>query len=110
MDALAPVFAEFEREQLEKLEKCMTEGGLGFTDLSGHWAGANNSEVIKCFPPQLIVGRQVADDKEILSDDSHPLVRVDLYELACEYAYSAPTGLYNLQIPHVEARASLYQT
>ena len=78
--------------------------------MSGHWAGTNNSEVIRSFPPQLIVGRQTADDREILSDDSHPLVRVDLFEIDCEHAYSAPTGLYNLQIPHIEARASLYQT
>ena len=40
--------------------------------------------------------------------DQDPLVRVQIYELDCEYAYSAPTGKFNLQVPHVEAR-NLYQ-
>ena len=110
LDAIEPTFKEFEAAQLAKLEKCMKEGGLGFTDLSGHWAGTNNDEVIKSFPPQLIVGKQVEDDREIYLDDSNPLVRVEIYELDCEYAYSAPTGLFNLQLPHIEARASLYQS
>ena len=34
-------------------------------------------------------------------------MKVQIFELECEYAYSAPTGLFNLQLPHVEAR-SLY--
>jgi hypothetical protein len=27
-----------------------------------------------------------------------------MYELDCEYAYSAPTGRFNLQVPQVEIR------
>jgi len=44
----------------------------------------------------VIVGKQVEDDREVLVDDSHPMVRVEIYELDCEWAYSAPTGLFNL--------------
>ena len=33
---------------------------------------------------------------------------VQIFELDCEYAYSAPTGRFNLQVPHIEAR-NLYQ-
>jgi hypothetical protein len=108
LDALEPTFAEFERQQCELLDTCLTQGGVGFTDLAGHWAGAKSDEVIKHFPPQLIVGKQVADDREVYVDDSHPHVRLEIFELDCEYAYSAPTGMFNLQLPHVEVRASLY--
>lgn len=110
LEALRPTFEEFEKEQLAALDTCLTAGGVGFTDLSGHWAGTKNDEVIKHFPPQLIVGKQVSDDREYFVDDSHPLVRVEIYELDCEWAYSAPTGMFNLQLPHIEVRASLYQS
>jgi hypothetical protein len=111
LDALAPTFEEFDQEQQAKLDKCLKqEGDLGFTDLSENWAGTTNAEVFKHFPPQLIVGKQVADEREVLVDDSHPLVRVEIFELDCEYAYSAPTGMFNVQLPHIEARASLYQS
>lgn len=92
------------------MDTCLTSGGVGFTDLSGHWAGTKNDEVIKHFPPQLLAGKQVADDRQYFVDDSHPLVRVEIHELDCEWAYSAPTGMFNLQLPHIEARASLYQS
>jgi hypothetical protein len=36
-------------------------------------------------------------------------VTVQIFELDCEYAYSAPTGRFNLQVPHVEAR-NVYQS
>ena len=110
LDALEPLFAEYEKEQLVLLDKCLKEGGVGFTDLSGHWAGTDCDEVIKHFPPQLIVGKQVADDREVFVFDSHPLVRLEIFELDCEYAYSAPTGMFNLQLPHIEVRTSLYRT
>jgi hypothetical protein len=110
LDGLQPTLAEFESEQLALLDTCLAEGGVGFTDLAGHWAGTKSEEVIKHFPPQLIVGKQVADDRELHVDDSHPLVRVTIYELDCEHGYSAPTGMFNLQLPHVEVRASHYQS
>lgn len=50
------------------------------------------------------------EDKEIFVDDSHEHVKVQLFEVETEYAYSAPTGLFNLQLPHVEVKTSLYQT
>jgi len=110
LDALAPTFAAFEKEQLASLDMCLNGQGDAFTDLSEHWAGTKNEEVIKHWPPQLVVGKQVADDREYLVDDSNPLVRVEIFELDCEYAYSAPTGMFNLQLPHIEARASPYQS
>lgn len=75
--------------------------------MKDQWIGANSSEVLPHFPPQLIVGKQLEDDREVYADDQHELVKVQIFELDCEYAYSAPTGLFNLQLPHVEAR-SLY--
>lgn len=109
LEALEPTFAEFEREQREKLDLCLAKKDQ-FSDLEAHWAGAENPEVIKHFPPQLIIGKQVADERQVFVDDEDPFVKVELFELDCEYAYSAPTGMFNLQVPHVEVRASAYQT
>jgi hypothetical protein len=78
-----------------------------FKNLKEQWIGAISKEVIPHFPPQLIIGKQLEDDREVYADDKHEIVKVQIFELDCEYAYSAPTGLFNLQVPHVEAR-SLY--
>jgi len=107
LDALEPVFAEFERAQLEQLDKSLA-GGNEFADLAESWVGATNPEVIKHYPPQLIVGKQVGDEREVFVHDEDPLVRVQILELDCEYGYSAPTGLFNLQVPHLEVKTSLY--
>lgn len=56
----------------------------------------------------LLVGKQIGEEREIYKQDEDPLVTVQIFELDCEYAYSAPTGRFNLQVPHVEAR-NLYQ-
>jgi len=109
LDALEPVFAEFERQQMAQMDACLA-GGDAFKDLADHWIGAQSTEVIKHFPPQLIVGKQVADEREIFVHDEDPLVRVQIFEVDCEYAYSAPTGLFNLQVPKLEVRTSHYQT
>jgi len=40
--------------------------------------------------------------------DKDPFVKLQIFQLDCEYAYSAPTGLFNLQLPHIEVRTSTY--
>jgi len=91
------------------MAKCLADGGSGeFTDIAEHWIGATCDEVIKHFPPQLIIGQPVAADREIYSLDSDPNVRVQMFEVDHEYAYSAPTGLFNLAAPHVGRRTHHY--
>ena len=109
LDAVEPVFAEFEKTQLEKLDKCLA-GGEEFTDLAKSWVGAHSSEVIRSYPPQLIIGKQVGDEREVYAYDEDPLVRVQIFEVDCDYAYGAPTGRFNLQLPHIEIKTSTYQT
>lgn len=59
------------------MSKCLAEGGSGeFTDIAEHWIGATCDEVIKHFPPQLILGHAVSDEREIFSVDTDPYVRV----------------------------------
>lgn len=110
LDALQPVFKKFEQEQADKLQKALKEGGPSAEIWNKEWIGAESDEVIKHFPPQLIVGKQVEDEREILLHDEDPLVKVQVFEIDCEFGYSAPTGLYNLQLPHVGLRTNLYQT
>ena len=109
LEALEPTFAEYEREQREKLDLCLAKKDQ-FSDLATNWAGMKSSEVIKHFPPQLIIGKQVAEERQVFVYDEDPYVKVEIFELDCEYAYSAPTGLFNLQVPHVELGASAWQT
>ena len=109
LDALEPKFAEFQKRQVEELNKCLTGESEAFTDLKDNWVGTENGEVIKHYPPQLIIGKQVEDDVLLHTDDSNPLVRVELYALTCEYAYSAPTGLFNAQLPRVQLRTNQCQ-
>jgi len=52
----------------------------------------------------------VGEDKEFLVYDEDPLIKVTIYEVTCEYAYSNPTGYFNLSLPHVDLRTNSYQT
>jgi len=78
--------------------------------LKESWVGAHNPEVIRSYPPQLIVGKSIGDAREVYVYDEDPEVRVQIFELDCEYAYSAPTGRFNLQVPHIEVKTNMYQT
>ena len=73
------------------MKKCLVEGGSGeFTDIAEHWIGASCDEVIKHFPPQLILGQAVSDEREIYIFDTDPHVRVKMFEVDHKFAYSAP--------------------
>jgi hypothetical protein len=89
-------------------DKAESEGSL--KDIGEDWLAFKSEEVIEHFPPQLIIGKQVAEDKELLVYDEDPNVRVTLYEVTCEYNYSNPTGWFNLSLPHLELRTNNYQT
>jgi hypothetical protein len=43
-------------------------------------------------------------------NDSHELIKVVGYQFKCDYGYSAPTGLFNLQLPHLPRRIQVSQT
>ena len=42
--------------------------------------------------------------------DEDPNVKVTVYEIMNEYNYSNPTGFFNISLPHIEAKTSMYQT
>ncbi len=33
-----------------------------------------------------------------------------IYEVSTEYNYSNPTGFFNISLPHIEAKTTMYQT
>jgi hypothetical protein len=37
-------------------------------------------------------------------------VKVTIYEVQNEYNYSNPTGIFNISLPHIEAKTTMYQT
>jgi hypothetical protein len=79
-------------------------------NLANNWLALQGEEVIMHFPPQLIIGKQVAEDIEFLVYDEDPNVKVVIYEITNEYAYSNPTGFFNLSLPHVELSTNNYST
>ena len=52
----------------------------------------------------------MGEEKVFLEYDEDPNVKVTIYEVCCEYNYSNPTMFFNLSLPHIEAKTSLYQT
>ena len=42
--------------------------------------------------------------------EENPLVNVQVVELVNDFNYSNPTGYFNLSLPHIEFRTSMYQT
>jgi len=103
-------FKRFEEEDKIAYERAKSEEGKEFEEIEKDWLAYKNQEVIPHFPPQIIIGRQVADDKEFLVYDEDPNVRVTIYEIACEYNYSNPTTFFNISLPHIEAKTTMYQT
>jgi len=100
----------FQEEELAAYEKAKQLHPEEVADLEKDWRAYNNTDVIKHWPPQLIIGRQVADDKEWLVYDENPNVKVTIIEVGCEYNYSNPTGFFNISLPHIEAKTTMYQT
>jgi hypothetical protein len=71
------------------------------------WRSGDNAEVIKHWPPQLIVGQQVGEEREVARyEDSN--VEIRLVEVTCEYMPSNPTGLFNLSLPEKLLRTKNY--
>lgn len=102
--------SKFKQEEVDGLKKAEQEDELFNSDVRKDWFAYQNPEVIEHFPPQLIIGKQVGDDKELLVYDEDPLVRVTLTEVTCEYNYSNPTSFFNLSIPHIDIRTHNYTT
>jgi hypothetical protein len=98
------------KEERASYEKTRNEEGKEFEEVEKDWLAYKNPDIIRHFPPRIIIGRQVVDDKEFLIYDEDPNVKVSIYEIACEYNYSNPTGIFNISIPHIEAKTSMYQT
>lgn len=75
LEALEPLFEKFNQEQMSKLEKSLA-GGEDFSDLAENWVGTHNPEIIRSYPPQLIVSKQVGEEREIYANDDDPFVTV----------------------------------
>jgi len=67
-----------------------------------------HSELIKHWPPQVLVGKSVSDDKKVLATWEDDKVKVELMEVECEYMYGNPTGVFNLSLPERLMRTKNY--
>lgn len=57
-----------------------------------------NPDVIWHFPPQVIVGKQVSEDKKLLANFEDEYVEVRLEEIESEYMFGNPTCGFNLSL------------
>lgn len=67
-----------------------------------------HEDVVKHWPPKVIVGKQVGEERVILVEENES-VAVRLVEVDCEWMFSNPTGLFNLSIPDKAFRTPSYQ-
>lgn len=68
----------------------------------------SHPEVIKHWPPQVLVGKAISDDKKTLALYEDSYVKVELLEVSCEYMYGNPTGVFNLSLPEKLMRTKNY--
>ena len=95
------------KEEEELMAKLKAEGG--FKGLDESWLAYKHPDVMPHFPPSLIIGKQVEEEK-VIKEVEDSLVKVTLSEITCEYNYSNPTRIFNLSLPHIDLRTSNYQT
>lgn len=68
-----------------------------FEDIRKTWM-FEHDEVIKHFPPMIIIGKQTVDETKDLLEYSDEYVSVKLCEITCEWMYSNPTKYFNLSL------------
>ena len=84
--------------------------GEKFKGVEQDWLAYDNEDVSNHYPPQIIIGKQVNGDKELVIYDENPFITVTVFEIYNEYNYSNPTGYFNLSLPHIELRTNMYST
>ena len=62
-----------------------------------------HEEVIEHYPPQLIIGKQIGEERVILTEENENVI-VRLVEVDCEWMFSNPTGIFNLSVPEKSVR------
>lgn len=94
------------------MDKSISEGAFSDLDRNEDWFAYQSTEVIRHFPPQIIIGKQVSEnvEKEFYVNDENPHVKIVISELINEYNYGNPTGYFNVSLPHIELRTSNYQS
>lgn len=110
LDRVEAKFTLFAAEELAAYERAKAEEGTDFEEIEKDYLAYKNLDVIKSFPPQILIGKQVGDDVEHLVFDEDPNVKVTIFEVSNEYNYSNPTGFFNISLPHIEAKTTMYQT
>lgn len=69
--------------------------------------GYEHDDVVPHYPPQIIIGKQVGDERVILVEENESVI-VRLIEVDCEWMFSNPTGIFNLSIPDKAFRTPNY--
>ena len=64
--------------------------------------------MIAHWPPQVLVGKTTNDEKTLLASYDDQYVRVELFEVSCEFMYGNPTGVFNLSMAEKLMRTKNY--
>jgi hypothetical protein len=105
------LFEKFQEicKQFEDEEKAILDAlpENSFVGLRDTWMAWEHEDVVRHWPPQVIVGKQVGEERVILVEENES-VAVRLVEVDCEWMFSNPTGLFNLSIPDKAYRTPNY--
>lgn len=103
--------AQFEeickRYQEEEKAALESKPETSFVGLRDTWMAFEHEDVLTHYPPQLIIGKQVGEERVIMMEENDSVI-VRLIEVDCEWMFSNPTGLFNLSIPDKAWRTPNY--
>ena len=104
------IYGEFEEKcnKLDLKEQALKEANKdGFKGAEDVFMGYESTEVLRHWPPRIIVGKQRTEGEEI-QVQAHELVNVRLIEVENDWMYSNPTGMFNLSLPEKAMKTSQY--
>jgi len=104
LEKFQEICKRYEQEEKAALDAKSEDAFVGLRDT---WMAWEHEDVVKHWPPQVIVGKQVGEERVILVEENES-VAVRLVEVDCEWMFSNPTGLFNLSLPDKAYRTPNY--
>jgi len=105
------LFAEairpFKEQDAIDIKACVEAESYKESNIAKSWI-QGHPEVISHWPPQVLVGKTTNDEKTLLASYDDQYVRVEIFEVSCEYMYGNPTGVFNLSLAEKLMRTKNY--
>lgn len=109
LEKLQPLFDKLLKEQMDRMKKALEDKKEYSNMADMKWPALSDTtgEIIPHFPPQLIIGKLTTAEELYFTHDDDPCVSLEFKQVSGEYAYGAPTGMFNLTIPDAKRKPQL---